>query len=84
MKVDNIKLQELGCFFFTVLFAFLEEWKGFTYQSQAEVDQLRSKDHFADLARGCLGQSTRLQKSNPRNFREFFLDFGVKRMTEWS
>ena len=38
-KVDNIKLQQLGCFFFTVLFGFLEEWKGFTYQSQAEVDQ---------------------------------------------
>ena len=38
-KVDNIKLQELECFFFTVLFAFREEWKGFTYQSQAEVDQ---------------------------------------------
>ena len=39
MKVDNIKLHELGFFFFAELFAFLEEWKGFTYQSQAEVDQ---------------------------------------------
>ena len=37
MKVDNIKLQELEGLFFTV-FAFLGEWTGFTYQSQAEVD----------------------------------------------
>ena len=39
MKVDNIRLQGLECLFFTVLFAFREEWTGFTYQSQAEVDQ---------------------------------------------
>ena len=39
MKVGNIKLQELECIFFTVLCAFLEEWTGFTYQPQAEVEQ---------------------------------------------
>ena len=39
MKVAIIKLQELEELFFNVLFAFLGEWTGFTYQSQAEVDQ---------------------------------------------
>ena len=39
MKVVSIKLQELDCLFFTVLCAFLEEWTGFTCQSQAEIDQ---------------------------------------------
>ena len=38
--IDNIKLQGARMFFLhCVVCSFLEEWKGFTYQSQAEVDQ---------------------------------------------
>ena len=74
MKVDNIKLQELEGLFFTVLFVFLGSGRASRVNPRRKLTN--GDDRFADLARGCQGQSTWLQNSNPRNFGEFFLDFG--------